>query len=47
MCRRVNCAKCGKITWAGCGKHVDQVMTGVAEADRCHCGEKQAEPKKT
>lgn len=35
MCRAVTCRKCGKSTWAGCGQHVDQVMRGVARADRC------------
>ncbi|KQZ88437.1 hypothetical protein ASD62_03015 [Phycicoccus sp. Root563] len=35
MCRPVNCKVCGKTTWAGCGQHVDQVMAGVARADRC------------
>ena len=35
MCRAVACRVCGKTTWAGCGQHVDQVMAGVARADRC------------
>lgn len=35
MCRAVNCRKCGKTTWAGCGQHVDQVMAGVPRTDRC------------
>ncbi len=35
MCRAVNCRQCGKTTWAGCGQHVDQVMRGVPNADRC------------
>lgn len=26
MCRAVTCRKCGKITWAGCGQHVKQVI---------------------
>lgn len=37
MCRPVGCAKCGKTTWAGCGAHVDQVMSRVPPADRCTC----------
>jgi hypothetical protein len=24
-----------KTTWAGCGMHVDQVLAGVPEQDRC------------
>ena len=35
MCRPTTCRTCGKTTWAGCGQHVDQVMAGVARADRC------------
>lgn len=37
MCRAVTCNKCHKTTWAGCGNHVDQVMAGVARANRCAC----------
>lgn len=41
MCRPVNCRRCGKTTWAGCGAHVSQVMAGVPASDRCqgHEGE--------
>ena len=35
MCRAVNCRTCGKTTWAGCGQHVDQVMKGVPNSQRC------------
>jgi len=35
MCRPVTCKICGKTTWAGCGRHVDQVMDRVPRADRC------------
>lgn len=35
MCRAVTCRTCGKTTWAGCGKHVDQVMAEVPPAERC------------
>ncbi|HEX8095249.1 hypothetical protein [Jatrophihabitans sp.] len=35
MCRAVICKTCGKTTWAGCGQHVDQVLAGVPQADRC------------
>jgi hypothetical protein len=37
MCRRVDCGKCGRPTFAGCGAHVEQVLGDVAPADRCHC----------
>jgi len=35
MCRPANCKNCGKTTWAGCGKHVDQVMANVKASQRC------------
>jgi hypothetical protein len=35
MCRAVNCRKCNKTTWAGCGQHVQQVMAGVPNSQRC------------
>ncbi len=37
MCSRVNCRSCGKVTWSGCGAHVDQVMKGVPAEKRCTC----------
>lgn len=37
MCRAVTCKSCGKTTWAGCGQHVDMVMRGVPQRDRCQC----------
>ena len=36
MCRAVTCKQCGKITWAGCGQHVSQVLAGVPASQRCH-----------
>ncbi len=43
MCRPANCSVCGKTTWAGCGQHVDQVMAGVPQPERCpgHADEPQ------
>lgn len=35
MCRAVKCRTCGKMTWAGCGLHVEQVLGGVPDRDRC------------
>lgn len=40
MCRAVTCRTCGKTTWAGCGRHVDQVMRNVRSEDRCPGHEK-------
>jgi hypothetical protein len=39
MCRRVECSKCGRPTFAGCGAHVEQVLRDVPPADRCRCRE--------
>ena len=47
MCRRVDCVKCGKPTFAGCGAHVEQVLGDVPPANRCRCretGDKAAGP---
>jgi hypothetical protein len=47
MCRRIECSKCGRPTYAGCGLHVEQVLGDVPPADRCRCREeapKSAEP---
>ncbi len=35
MCQAVACKTCGKTTWAGCGQHVDQVMRGIPQSQRC------------
>lgn len=37
MCRATTCQACGKVTWAGCGAYVEQIMVGVPEEDRCTC----------
>jgi len=42
MCRRVECSKCGRPTYAGCGMHVEQVLGDVPAAQRCRCREERA-----
>ena len=37
MCSPATCARCGKVTYSGCGRHVDQVLANVPEANRCTC----------
>jgi len=37
MCKVVQCPKCGKPTWVGCGKHVEQVMAAIPQPERCAC----------
>ena len=41
MCRRVNCSKCGKPTFAGCGQHIEQVLGDVPRDRRCRCSEQK------
>jgi hypothetical protein len=47
MCRRVECSKCGRPTYAGCGLHVEQVLGDVAPAVRCRCRDERAKPPAT
>ena len=37
MCQRVQCPKCGKPTWAGCGQHIEEALRGVPKDQRCTC----------
>lgn len=37
MCSPATCAQCGKATYRGCGQHVDQVLAGVPQEQRCEC----------
>jgi hypothetical protein len=39
MCRRIRCEQCQKPTFAGCGKHVEQVLKDVPAEARCVCNE--------
>lgn len=41
MCLLVDCLQCGKPTWTGCGRHVEQVMAEVPPEKRCRCREKK------
>ena len=48
MCYPAKCDKCGKTTWAGCGKHKEMVMSKIPENERCTCKkEKDSETKKS
>jgi len=35
MCRATRCKTCGKATWAGCGRHVNQVRATVPPDQWC------------
>jgi len=37
MCRPATCRACGKATYSGCGRHVEQVLGGVPRSERCQC----------
>ena len=37
MCSRAVCPVCKKITWAGCGSHIEQALAGVPEDQLCTC----------
>ena len=37
MCSPATCRTCGKTTWSGCGRHIDQVMSRVPDAQQCTC----------
>lgn len=39
MCRRIQCSSCGKPTYAGCGRHIEQVLRDVEPDKRCQCRE--------
>ena len=43
MCSPVRCRTCGKITWSGCGDHVDQVRALVPDELWCP-GHEDEEP---
>jgi len=40
----MTCKTCGLASWTGCGQHVEQVLAGVPEAQRCpgHPTQRQA-----
>jgi hypothetical protein len=37
MCQQVKCPRCGKPTWTGCGRHIEQALAGVPPEKRCTC----------
>ncbi|KAE8662863.1 hypothetical protein F3Y22_tig00113124pilonHSYRG00238 [Hibiscus syriacus] len=37
MCYRVDCNKCGKYSWDGCGKHLSKLYASIDEGKRCMC----------
>lgn len=45
MCRRVQCRKCGRPDWAGCGAHIEQVLGNIPKSERCQCRESAAKDR--
>jgi hypothetical protein len=39
MCFQTMCPECLKITWGGCGAHVEEVLQGVPKDQLCHCND--------
>lgn len=37
MCMRAKCRQCSKVTYSGCGKHLDKVFRGLDESELCRC----------
>ena len=37
MCIRVDCKKCGKYSWAGCGKHLTSLYANIEKGKHCMC----------
>lgn len=37
MCSPALCPTCKKVTYVGCGRHVDQVLAEVRPEERCTC----------
>lgn len=35
MCQPTRCQTCGKTTWKGCGRHIEQVRASVLPGDWC------------
>jgi len=35
MCRAISCPKCGKMTWIGCGAHIEQALCRYSIEERC------------
>jgi len=45
MCYAVDCRVCGKVTWDGCGHHVEDVMGSVSAARQCRCTQRTGTPQ--
>ena len=39
MCSTVRCPICQKVTWAGCGMHIEQALAGYSADQICQCAD--------
>jgi hypothetical protein len=39
MCSPATCEKCNKVTWAGCGQHIEEALAGFTDEQLCHCND--------
>jgi hypothetical protein len=39
MCAPTSCGTCGKVTWAGCGQHIEEALEGFSQDQLCTCAE--------
>lgn len=46
MCSPTPCQECGKVTWKGCGEHVDSVRAQVEAKDWCEGHDTATTPAK-
>lgn len=37
MCSPARCDRCQKITWAGCGMHIEEALAPFTPEERCTC----------
>ncbi len=42
MCVAVLCPTCQKVTWDGCGAHVEQALAPYPPEKRCTCAERSS-----
>jgi hypothetical protein len=45
MCYPVECPRCHKTTWGGCGEHVADVQRSVPPAQWCTCDAQGSAPR--
>lgn len=38
MCSPVRCNRCSKVTWSGCGEHIEEALAPFSSDELCTCG---------